>query len=122
MEFYELKIWKKGFELLLKIYKITTNFPPEEKYNLTSQIRRSANSVISQIAEAHGRFSFADKVRVLYQSRGEIVETRSHLRVAFGLHYLSGKVYNFLDREYEGLGVGINLYIKSLSRCKKNRT
>jgi len=120
MEFYELEIWKKGFELLTIIYRVTSKYPQEEKYNLTSQTRGSANSVIAQIAESHGRFWFADKVRVLYQARGEVEETRSHLRVGFTLHYLSEKDYNFLDKEYEGLAVGINSYIKSLLRNKKS--
>lgn len=59
--FYELNIWKKGYALLMEIYKITTSFPKEEKYGLTSQMRDSANSVIANIAEAHGRYYFADK-------------------------------------------------------------
>lgn len=120
MEFYELNIWKKGFELLLEIYKLTSTFPKEERYGLSDQIRRSSNSVIAQIAEAFGRYSFADKVRVLYQSRGETEETRSHLRVAFGLRYLSNVKFELLDNEYRGLGAGINSYIKSLSKYKKS--
>jgi len=61
--FHELAIWKKGLELVLFVYKVTAKYPPEEKYNLTSQTRSSSNSVIAQIAEAHGRYFFADKVR-----------------------------------------------------------
>ncbi len=83
--FYDLNIWKKGYALLMEIYKITAAFPKEEKYGLATQIRRSANSVIANIAEAHGRYYFADKARVLYTSRGECEETRNHLRVALGL-------------------------------------
>jgi len=97
MEFYELEIWKKGYELLLKVYEVTSKYPPEEKFNLVSQTRSAANSVIAQIAEAHGRFSFADRVRVLYQSRGECIETRSHLRVANGVKYLSENDFKYLD-------------------------
>lgn len=77
----------------MKIYKITSKFPPEEKYNLTSQLRSSANSVVALIAEAHGRYYYADKCRVLYQSRGECGETQSHLSVSLGLKiYKSGGV------------------------------
>ena len=119
MEFYELEIWKKGFELLLLIYKETANFPKEEKFNLVSQTRSAANSVIAQIAEAHGRFSYADKIRVLYHARGEIEEVRSHLKVAYSLLYITKKVYDYLEKEYCGLGVGLNFYIKSLSKYKK---
>jgi four helix bundle protein len=114
--FDSLNIWKKGFELLMEIYKITSTFPKEEKYGLSRQMRDSANSVISNIAEAHGRYYFADKTRVLYTSRGECEETRSHLRVSFGLKYIDKKVFDYLDAEYEGLSKGISSYIRSLKK------
>lgn len=114
--FRDLKIWKKGFELLMKICNLTKKFPQEEKYALTDQIKRSANSVIALIAEAHGLYHYADKCRVLYQSRGECEETQSHLSVALGLKYISQKDFDELDREYEGLGVGINYYVTSLKK------
>jgi four helix bundle protein len=100
----------------MEIYKITATFPKEEKYGLTAQIRDSANSVIANIAEAHGRYYFADKARVLYTSRGECEETRSHLRVAFGLEYIDKKVFINLDMEYEGLSKGISSYIRSIRK------
>ena len=112
--FYDLNIWKKGYALLMEIYKITATFPKEEKYGLTAQLRDSGNSVIANIAEAHGRYYFADKARVLYMSRGECQETRSHLRVALGLSYIDKTVFNHLDEEYEGLSKGINSYIRFL--------
>lgn len=120
MEFFDLKIWKKGYELVLEIYKVTGRYPKDERFGLVAQTREAANSVIAQVAEAHGRYSFSDKVRVLYQARGEVAEVRSHLRVASGLKYLSDKDFQYLDAEYRGLGVGINSYIASLSRYKKS--
>lgn len=120
MEFFELKIWKKGYELVLEVYRVTGLYPKEERFGLISQTREAANSVIAQIAEAHGRYSFSDRVRVLYQARGEAAEVRSHLRVAFGLKYLADKNFQHLDKEYSGLGAGVNSYIRSLSRYKKS--
>lgn len=90
-EFYERGLWKKSRKPLLGIYDITSEYPPEEKYNLTSQTRSSANSVVANIAEVHGRYHYADKVRVIV--RGEIEETRSHLRVARSLKYVSTEQY-----------------------------
>jgi four helix bundle protein len=118
--FYNLNIWKKGYELILRIYHLTKTFPSSERYTLTDQLRRSANAIIANIAESQGRFSFNDKIRVLYQARGEIFETRSHLKVAEGLGYVTEKDSNKLDKEYEGLLVGINKYINFLSKHKKN--
>jgi four helix bundle protein len=114
--FYDLNIWKKGYALLMEIYKITTTFPKQEKYGLSSQMRHSANSIIANIAEAQGRYYFADKARILYTSRGECEETRSHLRVALGLKYIDTEVFASLDQEYEGLSKGISTYIRSLRK------
>ena len=117
--FYNLNIWKKGFQLLKEIYKLTSKYPNEEKYNLTSQTRSSANSIIANIAEAHGRYYFADKIRVLYQSRGEVEEIRSHLIVGYTLKYITKEGFNFLNKEYEGLAKGISSYVESLRKQKK---
>lgn len=117
--FRDLLIWQKGYELLMRIYDFTKKFPPEEKYNLTSQIQSSANAVIASIAEAHGRYHYADKVRVLYIGRGECEETQSHLSVALGRGYVNQKEFGETDSEYAGLGIGINRYIQSLISSKK---
>lgn len=118
--FYKLKIWKKGYDLLMEVYEITAKYPREEKFNLISQTRSSGNSIIGNIAESCGRYYYKDKVRVLYQSRGEIEETRSHLKVAEGLDYISSKDFSRLDREYQGLFIGISSYIRSLRKESKS--
>ena len=60
----ELNVWQKSCELCLKIYRITAKFPNEERYGLTSQIRRSAVSIPSNIAEGYGRKTTADYIRL----------------------------------------------------------
>jgi four helix bundle protein len=120
--FRDLKIWQKGYELLMKIYEVTAKYPPEEKYGLSADTKRSANSIIANIAESHGRYFFKDKIRVLYVARGEIEEVRSHLNVALGRKYLSKEDFEFLDKEYEGLGVGLNFYIHDLIKKHHNST
>jgi four helix bundle protein len=117
--FRDLKIWQKGYELLMKVYEITAKYPNEEKYGLIADTRRSANSVISNIAESHSRYFFKDKIRTLFVARGEIEEVRSHLSIALGQQYLSKEDFEFLDKEYEGLGVGINFYIRDLEKQYK---
>ena len=64
----ELNVWQKSYELCLMIYGITAGFAAEEKYGLTSQIRRSAVSIASNIAEGYGRKTTTDYVRMLYIS------------------------------------------------------
>jgi four helix bundle protein len=56
----ELQVWQKAYKLCLKLYRITAKFPKEEKYGLTSQIRRSVVSIPSNIAEGYGRKTMVD--------------------------------------------------------------
>ncbi|MBT3538591.1 four helix bundle protein [Candidatus Parcubacteria bacterium] len=115
-DFYELDIWKDGYSLLMKVYYETDSFPSEEKYSLTSQLRRSGNSVIANMSEAHGRYYFKDKNRTLYIARAEIVETRSHLAVAFGRRYIKREKFVELNDSYCKLAKDLNLYINSLKK------
>jgi len=114
--FRDLRIWQEGHQLSVEIYELTQKFPREEKYDLISQIRSSSNSVSAQIAEAHGRFFYADKVRVLYQARGEAEETRSHLSLAVKLGYITQTEFDKLDLRYENLSISINSFITSLKK------
>ncbi|HBU06825.1 MAG TPA: hypothetical protein DEB09_01960 [Candidatus Magasanikbacteria bacterium] len=68
------------------------------------------------MAESHGRFSFADKVRVLYISRGEITETRSHLAVAYGRKYINKEEFTKINQGYKQLIKDLNKYITSLKK------
>ena len=119
-KFYDLDIWKEGYNLLMEIYDVVETYPKDERYALSSQTKESANSVIANIAEAHGRYYYADKVRVLYISRGEVEETQSHLAVAFGRKYISKEKFQNLSRRYENLKIGINKYISSIYKKQKN--
>lgn len=117
--FRDLFIWQKGYKPVLEIYKITSKYPKEEKYGLVDQTRRSANGVIASIAEAHGRYHYADKARTLYISRGECHETQSHLSVARGVTYISEELFQDLDIRYQDLSRGISSYILSLKNAKR---
>ena len=91
------------------------SFPTDERFALGNQIKRSANSIIANIAESHGRYAFKDKIRVLYIARGEIVETRSHLAVAYGQKYTDQSTFTDLNKRYTMLTQRLNLYINSLN-------
>ena len=117
-DFRELEVWKTGLSLLIEIYKITAKFPRSEIYGLVNQIRRSANSIIANIAESQGRFSFADRVRVLYLARGEIFEVRSHLSVAHELKYIDKVTFEKLDSSYEVLAKQTSSLINYLEKRK----
>ncbi|MEK7508925.1 MAG: four helix bundle protein [Patescibacteria group bacterium] len=113
-DFCDLPIWRQGYDLLMGIYDVVENFPRDEKYALVDQLLRAANSIIANIAESHGRYYYADKVRVLYIARGEILEARSHLSVARGRKYITEKQFAAFDQAYCQLTKNLNLYINSL--------
>ena len=70
----DLVVWKNGIDLARSVYRITTSFPVEERYGLTSQMRRSAVSVPANIAEGAGRGTAKELLHYLYVSRGSLCE------------------------------------------------
>ena len=84
----ELKVWQKSYRLCLEIYKITKRFPKEERYGLTSQIRRSAVSVPSNIAEGYGRKTTPEYIRFLYIAYGSNCEMETQILLSGDLGYI----------------------------------
>ena len=98
----DLLVWQKAMSLVTEVYKITQNFPTSEVYALTSQIRRSAVSIPSNIAEGYGRNSTADYKRFLQISVGSLFELQTQLEIAFNLNYISKNIFdNFFERTQE---------------------
>lgn len=95
--FTDLLFWKKGHELTLHVYRITKTFPPEEKYGLTSQMRRSTVSITSNIAEGFGRRGKADKARFYDISIGSLYELQSQFLVAQDVDLVSKEDFTLCD-------------------------
>jgi four helix bundle protein len=89
--FTDLKVWQAGHEVVQEIYKLTKKFPQEEAFGLTSQMRRSAVSITSNIAEGFGRPSYPDKIRFYYNAHGSLTELKNQILVAGDVGYLSEK-------------------------------
>lgn len=90
-DFKSLKLWQKGINLVVDIYKTTKEFPQEEMYGLTSQMRRSAISIPSNIAEGSGRNSDKDFNRFLDISLGSSFELETQIIIARELEFLSNE-------------------------------
>ena len=84
----QLQVWQKAIRLVEKIYIISSNFPENEKYGLTSQIRRCAVSISANIAEGTGRDSDADFDKFLKIAVGSLYELDSHIEVALLVGYI----------------------------------
>lgn len=96
-DFKELKVWQKAHQLVLKIYKATQHFPANERYGLTSQIRRAASSIPANIAEGCGRRGNRELAHFLSMAAGSSSEIDYQLLLARDLTYLSDENY----REYQ---------------------
>jgi four helix bundle protein len=98
MSVENLKVFKKSHELTLDLYKLTTQFPSEEKFGLTSQIRRSSASICANLIEGSHRNNTKEYRQFAGISRGSVGELKYHLLLAKDLNYISENHYkNHLD-------------------------
>ena len=113
--FRSLMIWQKSITLTTKIYNSTKKFPKEEQFGITSQIRRSAVFIPSNIAEGFGRDSNKEYVRFLNISIGSLFELQTQLEISKNIEYLTEEEYTILyedSREVERMLVSFISKIK----------
>jgi four helix bundle protein len=113
-QYKELKVWQRAYRLCLEIYKITKAFPKDEQYHLTAQIRRSAVSIPSNIAEGYGRRTTPDYIRSLYISYGSICELETQIMIATDLKYTSGQIMTAIHEDIHEVERMLKALIKSL--------
>lgn len=116
----KLQVWVRAKDFAVKVYKkVLPLLPPEEKWSLNQQLRRSSTSVSANIAEGHGRFYFQDNVRFCYNARGSLEETLSHLIFCFEVDMISETLYKELENEGEEIEKMLNGYIAFLKKSKQ---
>lgn len=97
--FTDLDAWKKGHELVLMVYRVTRAFPKEEMFGLVSQMRRSAVSVTSNIAEGFSRQSYREKVQFYSMAQGSLTELQNQMIVARDVGFLTAETYQELFQQ-----------------------
>ena len=102
-DYKQLKIWKRGFQLAIDVYKLTNKFPNHERYNLTSQLRRAATSISSNIAEGASKHTSTDFVRFLNQAYASLKEVESLLLLSKELKYVLVRDFEVLAKEIDEL-------------------
>jgi four helix bundle protein len=110
----DLRIWREAVDLALVIYRVTAEFPKHELYGLTSQMRRAAVSVSSNIAEGEGHNSDGDFGRFLFHARGSLLELQTQVVIAGGLEYLTKEQIAVLTHTTDDLGRGLNGLIQTV--------
>ena len=98
-KYQELKLWQKGIDLVVNVYKAVAEFPKEEKYGLTSQMKRSAVSIPSNVAEGAGRNHDKEFVQFLSVANGSSFELETQVIVANKLQMLSKELSDDLCRQ-----------------------
>ncbi len=118
--FYDLNAWKKAREFVLEIYKITREFPKEELYGITSQLRRASSSIAANIAEGFSRYHYNDKIRFYHIARGSVSETQNFLFLAKDLSFLKESGFKDIFGLSEEVNKLINGLIRSIENQKQN--
>jgi four helix bundle protein len=115
----ELLVWQKAKSLAVNVFRATESFPQSQLYGLTSQLRRAAVSVASNIAEGQGRLITGEFRHFLGQARGSLLEMETQLAIALDLDFLNRATFDALDKQsYQVLGLTDRL-LNSLRQTKQ---
>jgi len=113
----DLSVWQLGMDIAVRVYEVTREFPADEKFGLTSQLRRAAGSVPANVAEGHARSSTKDYLRYVAIAIGSLAETSTFIELAGRLEY--GNV-DELRRIYE-MTTEERRMLRSLQRSLRQR-
>ena len=121
-DFRKIRVWERSHRLVIRIYKATANFPKEEIYGLTSQLRRASVSIPSNIAEGSSRDGDAEFCRFLHISIGSASEIDYQLMLAHDLGYLNDQDYKYLSSEVNIVRQKLIALIQSIKGETANKT
>ena len=119
--FEELEVYKAAREYRKKIYELIKKLPPEEKYNLSGQMRRAALSLTNNIAEGHGRYHFQENIQFCRISRGSLMELIDDLNICMDEEYLEQAYLSKLKEEGYRINKMLNGYIAYLKKRKNEK-
>jgi four helix bundle protein len=111
----DLLVWQKAMLLVNKAYKTTARFPDSEKYGLANQLRRSAVSVPSNIAEGHGHSNSKDYIRFLNITMGSLFELQTQLEIAYNQEYLNDEIFKLMYDDSREIEKMLGALIRSLN-------
>lgn len=112
----DLLIWQKGIKIVKEVYLICKDFPKDELYDLTSQVKRSSVSIPSNIAEGWGRNYTKSYVQFLKYSRGSLLELETQIIIAKELGFISTQNFNKIQGLITEESKMLNAFIKSIDK------
>lgn len=119
-DFKELDVWKESHKIVLEIYTQTKGFPKEEQFGLISQMRRSAQSIPTNIVEGCGRSSEKDFLRFCHISMGSASELEYQLILSYDLKYINPSDFERLSSQLITLKKRLNAFMQYLKSQKPN--
>jgi four helix bundle protein len=117
----DLVFWQKGIELVNELYTVTKDFPKDELFGLTNQIRRAVVSVPANIAEGWGRNSTKNYIQFIRISAGSLYELETLLVIARNQKYISDKIRVDLSDKIDELGKRLNVLLNKLEKYIVNK-
>lgn len=120
--FEDLHAWRLAMDLVVDVYQQTLAWPKDERFGLTSQIRRAATSIPSNIAEGKGRASDREFIKFLNYARGSLYEVQTQVKVARRLNYLTESAARALEKQTTEVGKVLNGLIHAVMPVVPIRT
>jgi four helix bundle protein len=117
----KLEAWKQSINLVIEIYRMTENFPSQEIYGLTNQIRRAAISIPSNIAEGAARQTKKEFSNYLHMAQGSLSELDTQIELAKRLGYFDQETFRMLDERLERIDKMITGLIHHLSKSESKK-
>ncbi|MEZ7513855.1 four helix bundle protein [Flavobacterium frigidarium] len=114
--FRDLLIWQKSMQLVTEIYTLSNNFPQTETYSLTSQLRRSAISIPSNIAEGYGRNGKKDYLKFLNTAVASLFEMQTQIEIAYNLKYINQLQFNKTYEDSKEIERMISAFCRKISQ------
>ena len=111
--FKDLVVWQKAKDLAVLIYRVSNSEMKNVDFGLRDQVRRSAVSVASNLAEGDERNTDRESIRYFFIAKGSVAELRTQLQIAHESGYLNGAMYETLEKEYATLGKRIGKLIQA---------
>jgi four helix bundle protein len=112
----KLDVWKKGIDFVVDIYKVTDGFPKDERFGLTSQLRRAAVSIPANIAEGAARNTPKEFVHFLSIAQGSASEVETELLISMRLGFLTNEQYNSIKAHLDDIGrmlIGLSSHLRN---------
>lgn len=117
--FTDLEIWQLANKIVIKVYKLLSTFPKDERYGIVEQCKDSVVSIPGNIAEGFGRFHYKDKTKFYYNARGSLSETSSHLLISNSLGFINANnaaLYKEILADLDLLAKKLNNFINSVNK------